>query len=80
MGLLGGAIIGASWLGGIAFGLYAWIVWGLLGIIGAATADPVNIAGLAMGIIWVLFLAKLIAAVIVWGGTAIGGILVAASR
>ncbi len=52
----------AQYLGVLCGGLYAWIVLGVLGVIKAAEADPFDGGALALGIIWIVFLAKLTAA------------------
>ena len=76
---IGGLICSCAVVGAIAWGFYAWIVLGLIGTIEAATADPIVAKDLAMGIVWMLFLALLTAFFVGVVGFLVGGQIISAS-
>jgi hypothetical protein len=76
--LIGILIIILSVMAGVAFWLYSFINWALFPIIEAATTTPLDGEMLGWGIAWI-FLSKVVAAFIIWGGFIIGGIVMAVS-
>lgn len=73
-------IVVGSWIVGIVFGIYSFIVLGILQIVNGATAIPVNGSMIGWGIAWVLVLSSLISSIIIWGGTAIGAVIAGLKR
>ena len=77
--IFGGFIFVGSILGAVAWGIYAWILLGVFGIVNGATSAPVDANAIVWGVLWVVFLAKLSAVGVALVGMIIGGIIVAVS-
>lgn len=77
--LIGGLIFGGSIFGAIAWFFYAFIFFGIFGIVNGATASPVDTNAIVWDALWVALLAELSAFGMALVGMLIGGVLIALS-
>ena len=79
MGVIGFLIIVLAWIGGVGFGLFALINWGIFQIIDAASVEPTDFHMLGWGIAWI-FLSSICGSTITWIGLLVGGSIMVASE
>ena len=79
MGVIGFLIIVLACIGGIAFGLFTFISWGIFGIVNAVSVEPTDFHMLGWGIAWI-FLSSICGSTITWIGLLVGGSIMVASE